>query len=199
MYHTIAAAAAGVLLSLCRGYLPADWQPVRVELDIDRPRNLDVLEEAFGCPVRCRAPAVSIVMERHHLMAGRRRPSGPIVTIEDVAGDRFGEAPKDVLDVIVEQIRAQVLTGNVSIDRTAAAMDTSVRTLQRELNRAGVGFRTLANAARVKRATELLRHTHGSVTTVSAELGYSSPANFARAFRAATGNAPRDFRSHHKP
>ena len=91
----------------------------------------------------------------------------------------------------VEQIRAQVLTGSVSIDRAAQSMDTSVRTLQRELNRAGTDFRSLASAARIQRATELLRHTKGSITRVSAELGYSSPANFARAFRKATGRGPR--------
>ncbi|NNC01088.1 helix-turn-helix domain-containing protein, partial [Corallococcus exiguus] len=67
--------------------------------------------------------------------------------------------------------------------------------LQRELNRAGTDFRNLANTARIQRATELLRHANGSITRVSAEMGYSSPANFARAFRKATGRAPREFRS----
>lgn len=57
------------------------------------------------------------------------------------------------------------------------------------------GNRFLANAARLQRAAELLRHTNGSITHVSAEMGYSSPANFARAFRKATGHGPREFRS----
>lgn len=95
----------------------------------------------------------------------------------------------------MEQIRAQVLAGSVSIDSAAQSMDTSIRTLQRELSRAGTDFRSLANAARLQRATELLRHTNGSITRVSAEMGYSSPANFARAFRKATGDGPREFRT----
>ena len=103
--------------------------------------------------------------------------------------------PTGTDDVVQEHIRAQVLTGSVSIDRAAQSIDTSVRTLQRELNRAGTDFRSLASVARIRRATELLRHTNGSITRVSAELGYSSPANFARAFRKATGNGPREFRS----
>lgn len=127
-------------------------------------------------------------------VALRQAPS-PIVTIEDVARDRQGGAPKDLLDVVLEQIRAQVLTGSVSIDSAAQSMDTSVRTLQRELNRAGTDFRSLANVMRYQRAVELLRHTNGSITRVSAELGYSSPANFARAFRKAAGHPPRDLRS----
>ncbi|MEK1895619.1 MAG: AraC family transcriptional regulator ligand-binding domain-containing protein [Rhizobium sp.] len=190
-----ACAAAGVLLSLFRAYLPPDWRPLRVELDTDRPSQTRLFEDVFQCPVHFNAPAVTIVTERHHLSAMARSTSWPIVTIEDVARDRRGGAPRDLLNVILEQIRTQVLTGSISIDSTALLMDTSVRTLQRELNRAGTDFRSLANVVRAQRATELLRHTNDSITRVSAELGYSSPANFARAFRKATGNGPREFRS----
>jgi AraC-like DNA-binding protein len=194
-YEIVASAAAGVLLSVLRAYLPADWRPLRIELDIDKPHQIGLFEDVFQCPVLFNAPAVTVVMERHHLHAAPRRASWSMITIEDVRRDRRGGAPRDLLDVVVEQIRAQVLTGGVSIDSAALSMDTSVRTLQRELNRSGTDFRSLANAARIQRAAELLRHTKGSITIVSAEMGYSSPANFARAFRKATGRGPREFRS----
>jgi AraC-like DNA-binding protein len=194
-YDIVACAAAGVLLSVFRAYLPVDWRPLRVELDTDRPRQTELFDDVFQCPVLFNAPAVTIVMERRHLSAVSRRASWPIVTIEDVARDRPGGAPRDLLEVVLEQIRAQVLTGSVSIDGAAQSMGTSVRTLQRELNRAGTDFRSLANAARIQRATELLRHNRVSITRVSAELGYSSPANFARAFRKGTGSGPGEFRS----
>ncbi|MFC7397740.1 AraC family transcriptional regulator ligand-binding domain-containing protein [Chelatococcus sp. GCM10030263] len=193
-YDIIACAAAGVLLSVFRAYLPVDWKPLRIELDLDKPRQTELFEDAFQCPVLFNSSAVTVVIERHHWSAALRHPSRPIVTIEDVARDRRGGAPREVLDVVTEQIRAQVLTGSVSIDSAAQSMDTSVRTLQRELNRAGTDFRSLVNTARLRRATELLRHTNGSITRVSAEMGYSSPANFARALRKATGLAPREFR-----
>jgi len=194
-YDIIASAAAGVLLSVLRAYLPSEWRPLRIELDIGKPRQTGLFEDVFECPVLFNASAVTVVMERHHLLAAPRRASRPIVTIEDVARDRGAGAPRDLLHIVIEQIRAQVIAGSVSIDSAAQSMDMSVRTLQRELNRAGADFRSLANAARIQRATELLRHTNGSITRVSAELGYSSPANFARAFRNATGRGPREFRS----
>ncbi|HEY5797377.1 MAG TPA: AraC family transcriptional regulator ligand-binding domain-containing protein [Bosea sp. (in: a-proteobacteria)] len=194
-YDMIAGAAAGVLLSIFRAYLPSDWRPLRIELDIDRPRQTGLFEDLFQCPVIFNAPAMTVVVERHHLSAASRSATSSIVTIEDVARDRPGGAPRGLLDVVMAQVRAQVLTGNVSIDRAARPMGSSVRTLQRELNRAGTDFRSLANAARVQRAIELLRHTNGSITHVSAEMGYSSPANFARAFQKVTGHTPREFRS----
>jgi AraC-like DNA-binding protein len=194
-YRMIAAPTAGVLLSVCRRYLPTDWRPVRVELDIDKPHQPGIFEQAFECPVLFNATEVTIVIERHHLTAAPRHVPQSIVTIEDVARDRHGGAPRDLLDVVVEHIRAQVNSGRVSIDGAAQAMDTSVRTLQRELNRAGTDFRALANTTRIQRACELLRYANGSINQVSAKLGFSSPANFARAFRKATGQAPREFRS----
>jgi len=193
-YDMIASAAAGVLLSVFRAYLPADWRPLRIELDISDPRQAGLLEDVFQCPVKINAAAVVIVTERRYLSAGLRHAPSPIVTIEDVMRDRQGGAPRDLLDVVLEQVRAQVLAGSVSIDSAAQSMDRSVRTLQRELNRAGTDFRSLANAMKYLRAVELLRHTNGSITRVSAEMGYSSPANFARAFRKADGSTPRDFR-----
>lgn len=194
-YDIVASAAAGVLLSLFRNYLPVDWKPLRVELDIGRPRQADPLEDVFNCPVHFNAPTVSIVFECRYLSFRSRQPLSQLVTIEDVERDRQGGAPQDLLDVVLEQIRAQVLAGSVSIDSAAQSIDMSVRTLQRELNRAGADFRSLANAMRYQRAIELLRHTNGSITRVAAEMGYSSPANFARAFRKAAGHAPSDFRS----
>jgi transcriptional regulator GlxA family with amidase domain len=83
------------------------------------------------------------------------------------------------------QIWAQVLAGAVSIDNAARALDTSSRSLQRAL---------LANAIRVRRGGELLAGTTASVTEIAVELGYSAPANFARAFRKATGRNPGSFR-----
>ncbi|KFC65812.1 Transcriptional regulator, AraC family [Bosea sp. LC85] len=194
-YDMIAGAAAGVLLSVFRAYLPLDWRPLRIELNIKRPRQAGLFEDLFQCPVIFNAPAVTVVVERHHLSAAPNRASWPIVTIEDVARERPGGAPRELLDVVMAQIRAQVLAGSVSIDRAARPMGTSVRTLQRELNRLGTDFRSLVNAARIQRASELLRHMNGSITRVSAEMGYSSPANFARAFQKVTGRTPREFRS----
>jgi AraC-like DNA-binding protein len=69
-----------------------------------------------------------------------------------------------------------------------------VRTLQRELNREGVDFRTVVNALRTRRAMELLCETTMSVTRISTMLGYSAPAHFARAFRKSAGAGPGDFR-----
>jgi AraC-like DNA-binding protein len=99
-----------------------------------------------------------------------------------------------LLQIAIAQIRAQLLAGDVSIEDAARSMDTSVRTLQRELRQAGADFRSLTSAVRIQRATEMLRDGTVSITNISEDLGYSSPAGFSRAFRKATGFGPREFR-----
>ncbi|MCV3739377.1 helix-turn-helix transcriptional regulator [Rhizobium sp. TRM96647] len=101
---------------------------------------------------------------------------------------------RHALDVVVAQIWAQVLAGGASVESAARALDTSVRSLQRTLNREGTDFRTLTNVIRIQRARELLEGTRASITEISAALGYSAPAHFARTFRKATGVAPQEFR-----
>ncbi|MFG1345525.1 AraC family transcriptional regulator ligand-binding domain-containing protein [Xanthobacter autotrophicus DSM 431] len=194
-YPTVACAAAGEMLSLFKAYLPASWRPVCIELNIETPHQISLFEDTFQCPVHFNASAVAIVFERRHLMATSTRTSQPMVTIEDVVRDWPDGAPRSLLAVTIEQIRTQVFIGSVSIDDIAWSMDTSVRTLQRELNRAGTDFRSLTSVVRIQRATELLRQTGSSITHISAELGYSSPAHFTRAFRKMTGVGPREFRA----
>jgi AraC-like DNA-binding protein len=69
-----------------------------------------------------------------------------------------------------------------------------VRTLKRRLADQGTSFSALLDEVRRDRATLLLRAGELSVDEIGARLGYSDPANFARAFRRWTGSSPRAFR-----
>lgn len=196
-YAHIACGAAGVVVSLCRSFLPARSPLLCVELDIPKPRRPGVFEEVFGCPVLFDRSSVTIRFDAAWLHAGRRSLGEPaLITVDDLARARVDcRKLANLRDVLAEQIWSQVLAGKVSIESAARSLDTSVRTLQRELNREGTDFRTMANLVRSQRAIELLRHSDASVTQISGSLGYSAPTHFARAFRKATGFGPEELRS----
>lgn len=195
-YSHIASGAIAVMLNLCRSFAGPAWRPARIDFDIARPQVTARFEETFGCPVVFDAPAAAVWFGADLLGATRPRPPGQrLITIDDLARARLEPASRnDLVGVVAAQIWAQVLAGSVSLDGAARALDLSTRALQRRLHLEGTDFRSLGNAIRARRAGELLRETHASVTDIAAELGYSSPANFARAFRNATGLAPADFR-----
>lgn len=195
-YAHIASGAAGVMFNLCRAFAAPTWRPLRIDLDIAQPRDAAHFEETFGCPVVLDAPAVAIWFRTELLGAKRpRSPGSRLMTIEDLARARLDPVSRgDLIGVVSAQIWTQVLAGTVSLEGAAHALGISTRTLQRTLQLYGTDYRSLGNAIRARRARELLRGTDASVTAISAELGYSAPANFARAFRKATGLAPEEFR-----
>jgi AraC-like DNA-binding protein len=199
-YPHIACGTAGVLVSICRGFLPVHWQPQRIELDVARPRHPGIFEDIFECPVLFNAPKVSVCLETNRLRSAPREPRHSLLTVGDLARARV-EIRKltGLRDIIAQQIWSQVLTGNVSIESAARSLGTSIRTLQRALNQEGTDFRSLANAMRTRRAMELLQETDASITHISMILGYAAPPHFSRAFRNTTGMSPQEFRQRSSP
>jgi AraC-like DNA-binding protein len=195
-YPHVALGTVGILLSLCRAFLPAPWCPTRIEMDIPPPRHRGAFEDTFQCPVVFEAPGLFVCLKVDQLHSGpTNNGAHRLTTIGDMARARVECGRLDSLpEIIVQQIWSQILAGNISIESTACSVGTSVRTLQRELNQAGTNFRDLANEVRTKRAIELLRETTAPITDISAALGYSAPAHFSRAFRRATGLSPQEFR-----
>jgi len=197
-YAQVACGAAGVMVSVCRSFL-SSHQPLQcVEFDLPKPRRPGTFEDVFGCPVLFDRPTVTIRFDAAWLHAARPLQGGhAMITVDELARARIDWRKLTGLrEVVAEQIWSQVLSGKVSIESAARSLDTSVRTLQRELNRDGMDFRTLANLVRGRRALELLRHSNASITQISGSLGYSAPAHFARALRKATGFGPQEFRHH---
>jgi len=90
-------------------------------------------------------------------------------------------------------------TPGASLDETARRLHSSRRSLQRELQREGVSFRTLRQAVRVTLAAQLLRASDRSLTELALEAGFFDSAHFTRAFGAACGVTPSAYRSWCRP
>ena len=97
---------------------------------------------------------------------------------------------EDALAIIAREYPA-----DLRLDGVAARIFTSRRSLQRAFRDAGSSFRTEHLRARLHAAAHLIRiEPARTVTSVSHAVGYSQPAQFAKAFRREFGVSPADYK-----
>lgn len=84
---------------------------------------------------------------------------------------------------------------DAGIDRCAARLATSVRTLQRQLAREGLVFAELKQAVRVTMAGHRMRHRDESLTATAHASGFFDSAHMAHAWQVACGISPSAYRA----
>jgi len=80
------------------------------------------------------------------------------------------------------------------LEKVASSLCISPRTLKRHLHQRGLTFGTLLAQVRREEAMRLLEQTRLSLDAIATRVGYSSAANFSRAFKRWSGVAPGAFR-----
>src|SRR3954451_20073264 len=97
---------------------------------------------------------------------------------------------RDALDVMESHYAQQL-----EVDDVARRILTSRRQLQRVFTEIhGSTFRTTLRSIRMARAQELLR-TDMPVAEIARSVGYTQPAQFAKAFRRCFGQSPTEYRA----
>jgi len=91
-------------------------------------------------------------------------------------------------------ILAAALPRALGLEEAAAGLGLSPRTLHRRLQDEGSNFRAIKDALRRDLALARLARQGESVARVAADLGYSEPSAFFRAFQGWTGEAPSAWR-----
>lgn len=115
------------------------------------------------------------------------------------AGTRVPGAAAPAGRRLLETVNRQLAAGGNrprSIGGLADRLGVSESTLRARFREtAGVPLGHYLRNYRINRAMALLRTTSLPVSEVSEEAGFTSPQAFSRAFRQATGRAPRDYRA----
>ena len=99
---------------------------------------------------------------------------------------------------IINQVRAVLVNtagGYPNLDAVASRLNMSARTLTRQLGERGTNFRQLLGEAQKRDSRILISDPRLTLTDIAYRLGYSSLANFARAFRAWNDISPGEFRN----
>jgi AraC-like DNA-binding protein len=188
--------AALLNLKLLRQLGGRDFRPHYVKLAVDtRHRDIDELEKQLGCRFHSRSTENVIafpapILDQRTTSANRllfRLLGGYLGRVKDAARITL-------VDRVQDYIRSSLSEGNCTIERCAAKMDISVRTLQARLSESQLSFSDILEEQRIALAQNYLKQHQYSLDDVAANLGYSEQSSFGRAFKRWTGMTPKHFR-----
>jgi AraC-like DNA-binding protein len=94
----------------------------------------------------------------------------------------------------VRGVLGRSLAAAPGFDEVALTLGIAPRSLHRQLRAEGTSFRSIKASLRREQALSRLEKTRQSVAQIAADLGYSEPSAFYRAFHAWTGEGPRAHR-----
>lgn len=184
------------LITLCRTISGESLAPTRVTLRRPAPDCAADYYALFRSAVEFGAARDSLsfdraVAERPLATANRALARANEQAIEDyLARLDANSLPDRVRTRLVETLPGGT-PGEASVAR---ALNLTPRTLQRRLAAHGTSFKVLLDEARRELAMRFIGERRLSIKEASYLLGFSEPANFARAFKRWTGSTPSVFR-----
>ncbi|MGF1755487.1 AraC family transcriptional regulator [Vibrio makurazakiensis] len=155
------------LIKYCQQYLGEQWQPSKTKLISSQPRDSDLIKQY---------PNSSITFNHEYGAVN-------IPLSEDFRPLPIHQAQLDWFESIEKLVETYALLPWFSIEWFGEMLGMSKRTLQRNLKSQSLAFKELKEAARFKKAKELLVQTELSVQEISWQVGYTDLSNFNRAFK----------------
>jgi len=189
----------GLYLNALRHVLGPTWRPTELCLEGPPCQSLLAMDDFAGTTMHFLCPYNAIKIPR----AALSLPYNPLATGDDLnhhpayAGFQQSAPSPAFVDSLHQLIHALLPYVCPDITLVAAASGLSVRSLQRHLTEAGLTYSKLVDQVRFNRAIALLQQPDVKLLEIATELGYTDPANFARAFRRWAGVSPREYRLLH--
>ncbi|MBW9064887.1 AraC family transcriptional regulator [Rhizobium herbae] len=151
----------------------------------------------FGAPVQFSQPVSRLAFDRAVLKL-------PIVRTEQALKQFLRGAPANILvryrydagiaASVRKRLRQATPSAWSSFSELAAQMKMSPSTLRHRLQSEGQSYASIKDEIRRDLAIKMLLHGHGSVGDIAAQVGFSEPSAFHRAFRKWTSKSPAAFR-----
>ena len=161
------------------------------------PSDVAVYEKFFACPVRFSAGENALRFSRSLLDMPLVQADATLhLAMREQARAAMESAFKD--QDLAHRLRHALIPlmpkCEATLDKAAAALSLSPRSLQRKLGEASLKFQDLLDAARKDLACVYLRDASLSALDVALLLGYAEQSSFTRAFKQWFGTTPSAWR-----
>lgn len=171
----------GVLALTLRQLLGPTWRPLEVRFRHTAPADAATYRRVFGVTPLFLQDFDGLVIDGRDLDAA-------IVGADPAAARRAlryieweaGKPDRDLTATVRELIVALLPTGTCSINRVAAHLGTSRRSLHRRLSSAGHTFSDLLDETRIGLMRSYMASGRYSLTEIAERLGYASLSAFSR-------------------
>jgi AraC-like DNA-binding protein len=178
--------SAGLITSALRDRFDRSIAPVELHLGFTNRPGEDIYGRFFRCPVLCGAPVTRLIFDRSVLARhGLPEPFGVADRFESVLRSRVEHLERDhsARAAVQAAIRENIGADPPTLDRVAATLHLSERTLQRHLRREGATFASLLDTTRRELARQWLSEGRLTRTEIAYLLGFSQPSSLSRALR----------------
>lgn len=154
-------------------------------------------EEVYGCEVLYDAPDDALCFEMSTLLKpfGSAAPEAAKALMELAERRLVPDARLPFPERVRRVIEVQIGRGDTSQAAVATSLGIGVRSLQRALHAEGVRYADVLGEVLERVATELMRDRARSLEAIAAELGYSAPSSFSRAWKRITGESAAQYRA----
>ena len=189
--------AIAALVQMARELSGKSFAPEEVCFVNPAPASLKPYRDWFGCPVRFAQPHTLLRFPAKYLALPLRQPDAALLSLLERQADALmAELPDS--DDLEQSVRRCIVRlsrdGEVDLERVAAELHTTPRTLHRRLEQRGRNFRGLREDTRRRLAEDYLRDPRLRLAEIAQLLGFSEQSAFSRSFRRWTGETPKRWR-----
>jgi AraC-like DNA-binding protein len=171
--------------------------PKRVTLAYPAPKSSFYLEQFLQCEVEYNAPNNTLIFNLDDVKQRSLGCNPQINQAHIQMLDQFLSRvdKKNLSYIIVDKICEKLPLGAPSQQEIANELGMSLRNLQRKLNEQGTSYKEILENTRKRLTLEYIKQPHLSLSEIGYLVGFSSVANFNRAFRRWVDSTPGEYRS----
>ena len=189
-------AYVGASFQLIRLLIPQPVMAQRVELMRQQPADIRPWQNLFGEQLSWGHDCIAIHLHADALNEAVPGADATIAALHDAFLQRqlIALDDQDLIAQVRQHLRHRVGQKVAHIDFIATQLNMSGRTLQRQLQQAGLPFRELLHEVRLELAQHYLSNTNLRLSEIAERLGYRHQSNFTLAFRSKMECSPTQYR-----
>lgn len=172
--------------------------PKLIRFQHAKPRNTDLHEQIFRCPIEFNAGHDEIIFQPDFL---QHKTNGNLKLLKPLLGyyiksriDLMPAYDQSMSTMVSLAIPSVLGSGNCKIEYIAESLGMTSKKLQRRLQHEDTSFTLILDDVRQTMARQLLTESDAPVLRIAGMLDYSTSAPFCLAFKRWTGKTPTEFR-----